>query len=325
MNPTALFSTSQASSSQPSPITRQASDEKGSVAAPCDPSRFSSSDRSPTDKGDRDSRGRFAPGNKGGPGNPFARRCAALRQALLEEVTPGDLKAIMRALIDQARVGDLAAAKLVLAYAIGKPAKAVDPDAVDVHEFQLWQQSAVATQDLSGVLGRMQAGLVNEFFRSAVPSVQETAADNLGQAMRDSLPDACNSAGARPAAATEPPAEESNSQRPVATPAAAGEPRPKEKPARDPRRDKHETSRHRRDGMAEAGRAGAGHFAADTEAEEAEEDVLLEAMFRDYERKIRLGLLREIAGRVIDHQRPEKPGDQPPPLPNGFSKDRTPQ
>lgn len=46
---------------------------------------------------------------------------------MLEEVTPADLKAIMRELIDQARMGDIAAARLVLAYAVGKPDKVVDP------------------------------------------------------------------------------------------------------------------------------------------------------------------------------------------------------
>src|SRR5207248_10793741 len=35
----------------------------------------------------RDARGRFAPGNPGGPGNPFARRVAELRTALLDMVT----------------------------------------------------------------------------------------------------------------------------------------------------------------------------------------------------------------------------------------------
>ena len=39
----------------------------------------------------RDARGRFARGNGGGPGNPFARQSAALRQALLNAVTPQDL------------------------------------------------------------------------------------------------------------------------------------------------------------------------------------------------------------------------------------------
>src|SRR5437879_3639900 len=82
----------------------------------------------------RDQRGRFARGNKGGPGNPFARQVAASRAALLASVTAEDLAAIVRALIDKAKGGDVAAAKLVFAYVLGKPAETVDPDQLDVQE-----------------------------------------------------------------------------------------------------------------------------------------------------------------------------------------------
>ena len=62
----------------------------------------------------REPDGRFAKGNSGGPGNPFARRVAALRQAALESVTPDDMRAIMAMLTALARDGDVAAAKVVL-------------------------------------------------------------------------------------------------------------------------------------------------------------------------------------------------------------------
>ena len=42
----------------------------------------------------RDSRGRFTKGCKPGPGNPFNRRVAALRQSLLDRVSNDDLGAI---------------------------------------------------------------------------------------------------------------------------------------------------------------------------------------------------------------------------------------
>jgi len=74
----------------------------------------------PTTEG-RDARGRFTKNNRGGPGNPFARRVAALRQVLLDTVTDDDIHAITAELIAQAREGDLAATKLLFAYAIGKP------------------------------------------------------------------------------------------------------------------------------------------------------------------------------------------------------------
>ncbi len=74
----------------------------------------------PTEPSGRDSRGRFCRGNPGGPGNPFARKTAALRQALLDTVTVEDLQAIVRRLLQKAKEGDVAAARLVLSYAIDK-------------------------------------------------------------------------------------------------------------------------------------------------------------------------------------------------------------
>ena len=45
----------------------------------------------------RTPRGQFATGNPGGPGNPYARRTAALRSALLDAVTEADIRAIAKA------------------------------------------------------------------------------------------------------------------------------------------------------------------------------------------------------------------------------------
>jgi hypothetical protein len=69
-------------------------------------------DAAPSTKG-RDGRGRFAPGNPGGPGNPFARRSAALREALCEAVTEENLKDLARVLLLHAQGGDVPAAKLL--------------------------------------------------------------------------------------------------------------------------------------------------------------------------------------------------------------------
>ena len=81
----------------------------------------------------------------------------------------------------------MAAARLVLSYTVGKPDKAVDPDRLDVDEFQLWQDSAVAGPDLYGVIGRPQAGLANTVLRAAVPPIQETTAQTLAQAAEHSF------------------------------------------------------------------------------------------------------------------------------------------
>src|SRR5258708_16801755 len=81
---------------------------------------------------ERDKRGRFAKGCQGGPGNPFNRRVGELRRLLVERVSDDDLGAIVDKLVEKAREGDLAAARLVLSYTVGKPTAAVDPDRLDV-------------------------------------------------------------------------------------------------------------------------------------------------------------------------------------------------
>jgi hypothetical protein len=121
----------------------------------------------------RDARGRFVAGNQGGPGNPFARQTARLRKAMLAAVTDADIQAIVAKLIELAKGGDVAASKLVLAYAIGKPDEAVDPDTVDVHEFQLYQQ---ATAD-AGAMGQVMECLPVETACAIVRAVRPILAE----------------------------------------------------------------------------------------------------------------------------------------------------
>ncbi|HEX8916277.1 MAG TPA: hypothetical protein VF796_28260 [Humisphaera sp.] len=73
--------------------------------------------------------GRFAAGNPGGPGNPFAKRAAALKSAMYDAVTDGDVAAIVRGLVDRARAGETAAAREVLDRVLGRPLQGVALDA----------------------------------------------------------------------------------------------------------------------------------------------------------------------------------------------------
>jgi hypothetical protein len=79
--------------------------------------------------------GRFTPGNKAARGNPFNRKLAAMREQLVGLVgTPG-LARLVKALLRNAEKGDLASAKMLLAYVVGKPVATVHPDDLDVDEF----------------------------------------------------------------------------------------------------------------------------------------------------------------------------------------------
>jgi hypothetical protein len=83
---------------------------------------------------DRAANGRFLPGNQAARGNPFFRKVAALRRALVSCVTEAQMKRLGKALFKLAEGGDAAAAKVLLLYTLGKPAEVVDPDSEDWHE-----------------------------------------------------------------------------------------------------------------------------------------------------------------------------------------------
>ncbi|MFO0846448.1 MAG: hypothetical protein U0797_29445 [Gemmataceae bacterium] len=95
----------------------------------------------------RDSNGRFAKGNAGGPGNPFARRVAQMRSLALEKVTDDDLAAILKKMVELAKEGDIPAAKLVLQYTLGKPVSQPHPDRIDRDEMQAWLANCLQPGD----------------------------------------------------------------------------------------------------------------------------------------------------------------------------------
>src|SRR5258708_3197283 len=89
--------------------------------------------------------GRFTRGNPGGPGNPFARQVAELGKVMLQAVTPEKMLVIAGAMIERAQKGDVAAAKLLMQYTLGKPAATVEPDRLEIEEYKLRAESAVPT------------------------------------------------------------------------------------------------------------------------------------------------------------------------------------
>jgi hypothetical protein len=90
---------------------------------------------------DRDSSGRFAMGNRAGVGNPFARKVAGFRAAILSATTHEDIQAITKKLIEMARKGNLAAAKLHWAYTCGKAGDTPDPDRLNLEEWKLFKEA----------------------------------------------------------------------------------------------------------------------------------------------------------------------------------------
>jgi hypothetical protein len=133
----------------------------------------------------RDANGRFAPGNPGGPGNPFYRRQAQLKRVLLASITDADVQAVMQALVGLAKSGDLAAVKLFLEYTVGKPAKEVDPDREELHEWQLQQQTPRLQQVMDVMANSIETPRANQVTRDLVAIVGDCHLKTLGQHLRD--------------------------------------------------------------------------------------------------------------------------------------------
>src|SRR5262249_28154496 len=109
-------------------------------------------------------------GNPGGPGNPFSRRVAELKRMFLEAVTDDDLNAVVHEIILKARNGDLAAARLLLQYALGKPAERVEPDRIEIDEHQLRGESSVSIAEVQPGFGELPVQWINELTNIIAPA-----------------------------------------------------------------------------------------------------------------------------------------------------------
>jgi hypothetical protein len=150
------------------------------VSAPPVADAPGSPDPAPTPREDgRDENGRFARGNKGGFGNPFARRTAAFRRALAEAVTEEMIAAVVRKLAEMALAGDVAAIKLFLAYTVGKPSPTVNPDTLDVEEYRQLLQEPADLQPLGRMATRPSLDCLLEPVRVMRPGLDEAYAQQI--------------------------------------------------------------------------------------------------------------------------------------------------
>src|SRR5262249_19593451 len=131
----------------------------------------------------RDGRGRFAAANTFGGGNPFARKVASLRAALLETVTEQDVKEIAYVLLLNAKAGDLPSIKLLFQYTLGKSQPFVNPDRLAIDEMQALRDSAIPPE----VVGELAQRLPVEFALGLAHLGMEAAAANHGALLGDML------------------------------------------------------------------------------------------------------------------------------------------
>jgi hypothetical protein len=155
--------------------------------APPDPAvqRNTTTDQSAGSPSNHDARGRFTNGNKAGSGNPYARRVAMLRRAMLRVVQPNDLQAIIVKMILLAGEGDVAAARLVLQYTLGKPTESVDPDTLDLQEVELAKQRLAFKPELPDILDGLPPRVACEVAREMVPGFEKDYRQGYVQMARE--------------------------------------------------------------------------------------------------------------------------------------------
>src|SRR5262245_45165203 len=107
----------------------------------------------------RDAKGRFAVGNKAGRGNPLNRHAHRLRYALLAAVKREDIREVVRALVEKAKGGDVAAIKELLDRCLGRARQNLEltgpgggPVALNTH-----QLTAVILECLPDAESRLRA------------------------------------------------------------------------------------------------------------------------------------------------------------------------
>ncbi len=110
---------------------------------------------------ERNAKGKFVKGNKGGPGNPHARKVAELRSLLLECVSKDDLKAVIQRLVEDAKAGNQAATKELLSRLLGGPVDSIHPDDLNHHDSETQRMELIAEQRLKSEIE--SANLFGEF------------------------------------------------------------------------------------------------------------------------------------------------------------------
>jgi hypothetical protein len=120
-----------------------------------------------------DARGRFLPGNPGGPGNPFGRKVAAFRTAMIKRVTQEKFDQAVDTLAEMAIGGNLQALKLLFSYVVGKPEQAADLDRMDIDEWNVYRDAVPMKSEAATVMQAGDPQLQLDYLRLMRPIITE--------------------------------------------------------------------------------------------------------------------------------------------------------
>ena len=125
----------------------------------------------------RDAKGRFGPGNLGGPGNPFARELARFRAFVIKCNTEEHMRFAFNKMMEMIGDGNVGALKLYFLYIIGKPTDAVDPDKLDLDEIEGYKATANMLDEASALMKAPATDLPLSMLRIGKAAVTQTMRD----------------------------------------------------------------------------------------------------------------------------------------------------
>ncbi len=124
-------------------------------------------------------KGRFTKGNKASRGNAFARRVAGCLPSRWTRDGRGYARSCGSCSLTKA--GDAAAAKLLLAYGIGLPTEAVNPDRVELEEFRLLKECPTPARVRQLLLDGLPPATVVDLVQEHFPDTRIARLDWLGR------------------------------------------------------------------------------------------------------------------------------------------------
>jgi hypothetical protein len=139
----------------------------------------------PKEPEQRDAAGRYAKGNKGGVGNPFARNVAMIRKCFFSAVTENEMTCLVRLIFHMAMEGDLKAAGVLFKYMIGQPNQYQNPDALDTDEWQRRRESYMwSPEEMQRMLKCMPLDMILQFLGIALPAILQKEKDDWVASMK---------------------------------------------------------------------------------------------------------------------------------------------
>src|SRR5262249_19435907 len=112
----------------------------------------------------------------------------ALRRTLLSRITPERMEKLADRLYELAERGNVQAIKLILSYTVGKPAETVNPDDLDVEEWQHWKGTSGMMHDLPGMLMCIMPETLRKHGRQFRPEAREDLRQQMCHALKHPEP-----------------------------------------------------------------------------------------------------------------------------------------